>query len=206
MANNFWNFMTAGGAEALGSLFGHGSDRPFKDAMEQYNRFGQKGENALDPFLHAGQGAIPDYQKWLQGQQDPSGFINKMMGQYQESPWAKFQQQQANRAGINAGSANGMSGSTPMIQQMQQNSANISSQDMGSWLQNVLGINTQYGQGQQHLMDQGQNAGNSLANMWSNLGNNMGEAAFGRTAGRNQDYWNRIGGGIDLAKLAPLLL
>src|SRR5665213_800508 len=111
--------------QMFGGMFGD-SGKPYQDAMDQYKEWGDKAQNAQNPFLQAGQGAIGDYQKWLQGQQDPSGFINKMMGQYQESPWAKYQQQQSMRAGTNAASANGLAGSTPFAQQMQQNSQNIS--------------------------------------------------------------------------------
>jgi hypothetical protein len=184
----------------LGGLFGD-SGAPYDAAMDQYQKYAKKAESYQNPFFNAGVGAIPDYQKWLQGMSNPSGFINGLMGQYQESPWAKYQQQQSMRAGTNAASASGLTGSTPFAQQMQQNAANISSQDMNQWLQNVLGINTQYGQGQQNLMTGGQNAANALTNMYGNLGQQMGEAAYGKKAGENQDFWNTIGGGLSLAAM-----
>jgi len=56
------------------------------------------------------------------------------------------------RAANNIGSATGMTGSTPMMQQAQQNAQNISSGDMQNWLSQVLGINNQYGQGEAGLM------------------------------------------------------
>ena len=78
-----------------------------------------------------------DYQDWLQTQKDPSKFINDQMANYQESPYAHYLQQQSMRAGQNAASASGLSGSTPLMQQMQQNSGQIASGDMNQWLQNV---------------------------------------------------------------------
>lgn len=184
----------------LGGLFGD-SGAPYDEAMKQYQKYGQMGADAQNPFLQAGQGAIPDYQNWLKKQQDPSGFINNMMGQYQESPYAKFLQQQSIRGGQNAASASGLMGSTPFAQQLQQNAGNIASGDMNQWLQNVLGINTQYGQGQQNLMTGGQNAANSLTNMYGNMGNQMGQAAYGKQAGKDQDFWNMIGGGAQIAAM-----
>jgi len=193
--------MAAGGMGGfLGGLFGD-SGAPYDKAMDQYQKYGQMGADAQQPYAQAGQGAIGDYQNWLKKQQDPSGFINNMMGQYQESPYAKFMQQQSIRGGQNAASASGLMGSTPFAQQLQQNAGNIASGDMNQWLQNVLGVNTQYGQGQQNLMQGGQNAANSLTNLYSNMGNQMGEAAYGKQAGKDQDFWNMVGGGAQMAAM-----
>lgn len=177
----------------LSGLFGN-SDQPFEDAMDQYREWANKAQGVQNPFLQAGTGAIAPYQQWLSGMQDPSGFINNLMGKYQESPWAKYEQQQGIRSGQNAASASGMIGSTPFAQQLQQNAQNISSQDMQNWLAHVLGINTQYGAGEQNLMGMGQNAANSLTNMYGDMGRQMGAGAFGSGAGQNQDRNNLWGG------------
>ena len=177
----------------LGGLFGN-SGAPYGAAMDQYQQWADKAQGVQQPYLNAGVGAIGDYQKWLQGQQDPSKFINNLMGGYQESPYAQYMQQQSMRAGQNAASASGMMGSTPMMEQLQQNAGNIASGDMNQWLQNVLGINTQYGQGQQNLMQGGQNAANSLTNMYQQMGQQMGDAAYGQAAGKKNDFWNTVGG------------
>lgn len=177
----------------LGGMFGD-SGKPYDKAMQQYQQYGQMGQGVQQPFYDAGKGAIGDYQKWLQGQQDPAAFLNNLMGQYQQSPYNSYLQQQAQNAGINAGSANGTAGSSALMQQMQQNAANIGQQGMDSWLQNALGINSQYGQGQQNLMTGGQGAANSLTNLFSQMGNQMGEAAYGKEAGKQSDFWNTLGG------------
>ncbi len=173
------------------SLFG--SDKPYKDAMHQYRKYTEQGRQTQQPWLQAGQQAIPQYQNWLQSQQNPSEFINNLMGQYQESPYAQYMQQQSMNSGQNAASASGLMGSTPLMQQLQQNAGNIASSDIGSWLQNVLGINTQYGQGQQNLMQGGQNSANALSGMYQNAGQNMGQAAYGAANARNQDWGRMIG-------------
>lgn len=181
----------------LGGLFGN-SGKPYEDAMKQYQEWAQKAQGTQQPFLDAGTGAIGDYQKWLEGQKDPSKFINDQMKNYQTSDYAQNLQQQSMNAGQNAASASGLMGSTPMMQEMQKNAGNIASADQNQWLQNVLGINTQYGQGQQNLMTGGQNAANSLTNMYNQMGQNMGQAAYGQTAGKQQDFWNTIGGGLGM--------
>lgn len=184
----------------LSGIFGD-SGSPYQASMDQYQQFANQAQNVQNPYLQAGNNAIPQYQNWLKGMEDPSKFVNNLMGKYQESPFAKYQQKQAMRAGINAGSANGLSGSTPLMQQMQQNASNISSQDINSWLQNVLGINTQYGVGNQNLMTQGSNAANSLTNMYGEMGKQMGDAAYGKEAGGQNDMFNSLGGLIQLGMM-----
>jgi hypothetical protein len=177
----------------LGGMFGN-SGKPYDKAMEQYQKYLQMGQGVQQPYLDAGKEGLGNYQEWLKGQKDPADFINNLMGQYQQSPYNSYLQGQAQNAGINAGSANGTMGSSALMQQMQQNAANIGQQGMDSWLQNALGINSQYGQGQQNLMQGGQNSANSLMNMYNNMGQQMGDAAYGKEAGKQNDWWNMLGG------------
>jgi hypothetical protein len=181
----------------LGGMFGN-SGSPYSAAMDQYMQWANKAQGVQNPFLQAGTGAIGNYQNWLTGMQDPTKFINNIMGQYQESPYAKYQQQQAMRMANNMGSATGMTGSTPLQLQAQQNASNISSQDMNNWLQNVLGINTQYGAGQGNLMNMGANSANALTGLYQNMGANMGQMAYGQGAAQNNDFMNMIGGGLEM--------
>lgn len=175
-------------------LWGH-SDRPYQKAGEAYQPYYHEAQGYQNPFFQAGQGALGDYQGWLKGQQDPSGFINHLMGQYQESPWAKYQQQQAMRAAQNMGSASGLTGSTPLQLQAQQNASNISSGDMQNWISNVLGINTNYGTGLQGLIQGGQGAANNMSSLASNAGEYMGGVNYGEQAGKNMDR-NSLWSGI----------
>jgi hypothetical protein len=190
--------MFSGGlGQFFGGLFGH-SDRPYKNAMDEYNKWMQKGEGAWNPFLQAGQGAIGDYQNWLKGMQNPGDFVNNLMGQYQESPYTHYLQQQSQRAGTNMGSASGLSGSSALAQQMQQNAGNIAQQGLDSWLKDALGINQMYGQGQGNLMQGGQNAANALGGMYQNAGNFMGAGAYNQQAGRQNDFGNMMNGGFGI--------
>lgn len=193
----------SGAAGFFGGLFGN-SGAPYDAAQQQYQQWANKGQHVQQPFLDAGTGAIGDYQEWLRGQKDPSAFINHLTSQYQESPYAQYLQKQSLRAGQNAASASGLSGSTPLFQQLQRNAGNISSQDQNQWLQNVLGINSQYGQGQNNLIQGGQNSANALTNMYNQVGQQMAEAAYGSEAGKNNDFWNTIGGGLGI--LGSILL
>lgn len=190
----------AGAAELFGGLFGD-SGKPYDAAMDQYQNYSDKAEKAQNPFYTAGTNAIPQFQNWLTSMQNPSDFINHLMTQYQQSPYAKYLQQQSMRAGTNAASASGLIGSTPYAEQLQQNSANIASGDMNQWLQNVLGINSQYGAGTGDLIGRGQNSANTLTSLYNNTGEKMGEASYGKEAGGQQDMWNTIGGVASLASM-----
>jgi hypothetical protein len=181
----------------LGGLFGD-SGKPYDKAMEQYQKYMQMGQGVQQPYLDAGKEGLGNYQEWLKGQKDPSGFINNLMGNYQESPYAHMLQQQAMNAGNNSASASGMMGSSALMQQQMQNAGQIASGDMNSWLQNVLGINTQYGQGQNNLMQGGQNSANKLLDMYSNMGNKMGEQSYNKESSKQNNFWNTIGGGLSM--------
>lgn len=177
----------------LGGLFGN-SSKPYDAEMNQYQDYMNRGKSVQDPYNNAGVGALGNYQDWLNGQKDPSGFINKLMGDYNESPYAHNLQQQSVNSAQNAASASGLTGSTPMMQQIQQNANNISSQDQNQWLQNVLGINTQYGQGQNNLINGGQSSANKLTDLYNSMGNNMGQASYNKEQSKQNNFWNTLGG------------
>jgi hypothetical protein len=126
---------------------------------------------------------------------DPQEFIRHIMSGYQESPWARNLQNTAQRAGTNAASASGLTGSTPFAQQLQQNSSNISSADQNNWLQNILGVNTQYGAGLNNQINSGQHATDILSQLFGNQGNMAGGAEYGTQDYKNQgenSIWDNI--------------
>jgi hypothetical protein len=180
----------------LSSRFSH-SGRPFQRAGGSLTNFMNQGLGYQQPFYNAGVGATGDYQNWLKGMSDPSKFINEQMGKYQESPYNKFLQDQSMRSGINAASAGGTIGSTPFAQQMQQNSANIAQGEMNDWLQNVLGVNTQYGGGLEHLMAGGQHSADEMDELISKFGPELAQMLAGQSEGENFDKMSGIGGLVD---------
>jgi hypothetical protein len=178
-------------------LFGN-SGAPFDKASKALNPFFDRAIGAQNPFFNAGKESIPQFQQFLQMMQDPNKFINDLMGNYQESPYAKYQQDQAMRTATNMGSASGLSGSTPLTQFAQKNARDISSEDMNQWLQNVLGINTQYGEGLQRMMGMGQNAANMISQLNQNFGGAQAGLAYGKERGRQQDQRGLWGGLMDI--------
>lgn len=207
--NQLYSSSALGGGLAglLGGLFGN-SGRPYQAAQNAYQhafpqmqQYLQQAQNIQNPFYQAGTNALPQYQDWLKQMQDPTAFINKTMSSYQESPWAKYQQAEAMRAANNMGSASGLIGSTPLMQQAQQNASQISSQDMQNYLGNVMGVNTQYGAGLQNMIGGGQNAADMIAQLLglqsqnaNDYAQNMARFAYSQAAGKQQDQNNIFGG------------
>jgi len=173
--------------DIFGSIFG-GQGDAYKDAQKQYEKYMNQAQSYQNPFFNAGQRGLGSLQEWLGGMRNPSKFINNQMDKYQESPYARNLQQQAMNAGMNMGSASGLLGSTPLMQQMQQNAGNISSQDQQQWLQNVLGINSLYGQGQAGLAGMGQDAANNLSGISNRAGQDMSQLAYNQRRAEQQRW------------------
>jgi hypothetical protein len=66
--------------QLIQGLFGNSGD-PSRNAGREYFNYYNQSKNALG-----------DYKNDLNTMKDPSGFINKLMGGYQESPWARSYQ------------------------------------------------------------------------------------------------------------------
>lgn len=186
-----------GAANLLDYFFGSNPGDAYKKSMEQYKKYFDKAAGYQEPFYESGKNALPGFEEWLGGMKDPSDFINQLMGNYEESPYAKYLQEQAMRAGNNFGSASGLTGSTALLQQMQENAGGIASKDQQDWLKNVLGINETYGSGLNNLIGKGMESGNNLSSLYSKLGELMGDSAFGKELGRqkkNNSLWSGLGG------------
>lgn len=177
----------------LSGLFGN-SGAGYKDAWNAYQPWMQKAASGFAPYQQAGQNGLNGLQSMLGGMSNPSEFINHLMGGYQQSPWAAYSTLQGQRAGNNAASASGMLGSTPFLQQSQQNAQNISSQDMQNWLGNVLNTNQQALQGYGGLADMGLMGAKGLGDIYGNMGQAAGGAAFGEQQGHQNDLGNIFGG------------
>jgi hypothetical protein len=174
------------------------SGAPYEDFMNQFQKYMGQAQQPQNAFLQAGTNAIPQYQNWLTQQSNPSQFINNQMGNYQESPWAKNMQNQAMRTAQNFGSANGLTGSTPLMMQAQQNAGNIASQDQNNWLQNVLGVNTNYGNGLNNMTNTGQHSADQMSQIMQLMAQGMGAGAFGQQMGEQKDRSDMFGGLLNM--------
>jgi hypothetical protein len=188
-----WGDFSGGLGSFLGGIFGD-SGKPYDEAEKKYKEYEDKIGGINDTYINEGRAGVKNYREWLDKQKDPAKFINDMQDQYSESPYAHYLQQQSVRAGQNAASASGLSGSTPLMQQLQENAGAISSKDMNNWLQHVLGINTQYGEGENNVSNRGQHATDTMTNFYNNQADRVGEAEYGKNKSKNNDLWSTISG------------
>ncbi len=195
------------GIDLISNLFGGGNGgqqkqgyedmmRMIQQGMQQRKDYTNQANNLILPWQQAGQNQLPGYQQNFQRLMDPN-FMKQIMGEYQESPFAKMQMEKGKTAMNNAASASGMLGSTDFGKSQADYARDITSQDQQQYLQNRLGM---YNQGlghQQGLVGQGMNAGMKIGGNLMNLGDalagdytNMGNAGLGARAGQgmqNQD-------------------
>lgn len=165
--------------------------------VQDYNSYrnyvSQYGQN-LSPYQNSG-----NYQ-YSQINQSPTDYYNNIMSGYSESPDAKYQQEQSNKASSFGASASGMTGSGAFYKGLQQNANDIAMNDRNNYYNNVMGANNaqmgalqnyqnqqmQYSQMQQYLTSLGYNSANSLAGYGMQNGMNQGKndsSGLGNLAG-----------------------
>lgn len=168
----------------LSDLFHPG--RPYEAAQDKYNQQYQQGQQYLDPYNKQGQQAGGQLQDIFSQLQNPEQLQNQWASGYQESPYAKQQQQFAQNAGLDAASSQGLLGSSSALQNIQNTSAGIVNQDQQQYMQDLMqkylagaGIGENlYGQGASAA---GQQSGNAL-----NAAGQNSQLEFGkRQAGSN---------------------
>lgn len=200
-----WGSALPGIAGGIGSLIGgfnSGSGQMQDQINNAINRTGQTTDQAnqyLQPYQQGGQQAYGQYNDWLQRMQNPTGFYNDVMSQYQMSPAAQFQMEQGTQAANHSAAAAGNVGTPAAQKALMRYSQGLSSQDMQNYFNNVMGVNSQYGGGLNNLNQMGYGAANQMGQnlMMSNsqiaqLLQNMGMAgAYGQ-----QQQGAGIGGAI----------
>jgi hypothetical protein len=182
-------------ATLISGLIG-GSGSPYDAAADKYRQRSKEAQDVERPFYNEGRRSLGDYRGYLDRMKDPEAFINKLMGDYSMSPYAQNLQKQAMRGATNAASASGLVGSTPFMNASAKASGDIASQDQERWLQDVLGVNKEYGSGLQFSIGSGQNSANSIAKLLEELGIQEGQAAYGSAAGDQLDWNNILSGGL----------
>jgi hypothetical protein len=188
------NSFGGGLSSFLGGIF-NDPRKAYAEGQRAYDPWSDKAAGVFNPFYQEGQKGIGKYEDWLGRMENPQDFINNLMGGYKESPYAKYLQDYATRAGTNAASASGLIGSTPFMQAAQENAAGIASKDMQDWLGRVLGINSEYGRGWGNIMNQGFNAAQGMSNVFGNRARDEAEMAYGKEAA-SQSRGNNIISGL----------
>lgn len=151
---------------------------PYSGAMDEYQDANQmlgnylnQATSYLNPYYQAGTGALPQYQNALDNMKNPSEFYNQMMSGYQESPAAKFRQEQSVNSANARAAATGLSGSSNNLDDVSNITQGIIGQDQQQYFNNLMGINNNYMSGLGGLSNMGMGAAQGYGNLYSNFGN-----------------------------------
>jgi hypothetical protein len=178
----------------LSNIFKGGSN-PADAGMSYLNQIPGQTLPYMQPYLNAGISALNplqnQYANLLGG---PGEFMNKMGSSYQQSPGFQAAMEQALAAGNHAAAAGGMAG-TPQNQfQEMKMATDLSNQDYGNWLQNVLGLYGAGLSGAQGMAGMGQQAGQSMADMIAQTLAQQGNMAFRGEQEKNSKNNSLLGG------------
>lgn len=205
------------GAGLAGGLFGGGD--PYKKANKYWGQIPERTQPFYDPYINAGKDALGklqgEYGSLLGGRgdlqsqfgqlmNDPTGLINKIGSQYQESPGFQWQMKQGMNAANNAAAAGGMAGSPQHQQNAQEVATGLANQDYQNFLNQGLGLYGQglqgnlglYGMGLQGmggLNQMGYGASDQMARIIADMLSQQGQGAFAGQAAKNQQRGDMFG-------------
>lgn len=222
--DNIKDWATGGAQDDMSKYYqqGQGYLQPYQQGgADSFNNWRSRTDaygNMLDSY-----GNPADYS-WRQINQSPMSYYNNIMNSYQESPEAKYAQEQALRSGNAAAAASGMMGSGAYASGIQRNANDISQQDRGNYYGRVMQANQAQQQSLENYQRQRMWNDQMLQNqsmMGLQAGSQMSQNAMNE--GNQQAYWDdkgmtQLGGlgdwamkgglagiGKNLSQLAPYL-
>lgn len=179
-----WSQLGAGGAQLLATILGN---NPGNAANDWLNQSKKDLYPNFQPWIQAGQQALPDWQKQLQLlTQNPGQFINQVGNNYKQSPGLQFQIQQGTQSANNAAAAGGMAGSPQAQQYASTISNNLANKDYYNYLSTALGQYDLGLKGLQDLSNQGQQAAQAYGEDYSSILDAQAKLAYESAKSQNQ--------------------
>ncbi len=173
MINIIWSIKMGGDTDA------EQARGAIQQGLQQQKAQEQQAEQAWGPYSGLGGYAIPKYEGALEQGADPSGYLNQLMGQYQESPYLQNQLQFGQQAAGRAAAQSGMLGSGAEMQAAAGRAQGLRAEDMQNYLNRALGLRQQYLGGMGGLMGMGEEAASGIAGERTGLGKDIGKAYTG---------------------------
>lgn len=168
-----WSQIAKTAAPALGDLlgktggmFGNNWKNPGDSSMDYLNQIPDEVRKYLEPYMNAGQQALPGMQKEFgESMSNPGGRANEIGEGYRQSPGFDFAMKQALKARQNAASAGGFAGTPAHEQYAMQTATGLADQDYNQWMQNALNLHGQGVMGNMGLYQTGAQSANNMAQM-----------------------------------------
>lgn len=189
-------FLAAAGGAALGQTLGGGlaslfQKNPSDSASPYLNQIPGELHKAYDPYINRGNSAYDVMNPQLTSMaQDPAKFLEMLQKNYQPSKSYQLRKDEALQSAANTAAAGGVRGNLNDIKNQARITDSLLGEDMQQWLNNVLGIQGQGLQGQQHLYDIGYGASSNLGGDLSNVLGTQGQNAYQGQQYKNQRLAN----------------
>jgi hypothetical protein len=163
--------------------------RGYENSQDELNKHYQEGQGYLQPYNQHGLEQYGTLLEFIDSLKNPGNLLDKFSNGYQESDYAKNQEQIAQEHGLNAATALGLNGSNTALNAIQRGTSQIGMQDKENYLNRILDT---------YIKGAGLSSGlyNTGANMASNLSNNasrMGEDSANLSFGRENAGGNTLG-------------
>lgn len=197
-----WAGLAAALGPGLGNLFGAGANyfndqwkNPADAAKGTLANIPGQMQQYYNPYIQAGQGAIPA----LQGQygnllNDPGGFMNQMGQGYQKSPGFDYALKTALDASKHAAAAGGMAGSPQAQTQSMGIATNLANQDYNQWLSNAMNLYGRGLSGQENMYNTGFQGSTDLAKNIADVMAKQSELAYKGQQAENEHQQGQQGG------------
>lgn len=190
-----------GAMQYLGGQYGQ-SGLPYEMAGKAFNgtfdKYMPGAQAYLDPYAQGGASAMGNYSNALSKMQDPNAYVNGILNNYQESPMAAFERKYGNQGMSYANSASGMQGSGAAMKAAADYNQQLTSRDMQTYLNNILGVNRDLLSGYSDMSHIGAGAaGQQSQNAYDaakERANMNAQSAYGQTQGAINDKSQAAGG------------
>lgn len=168
---------------------------PANAASPYLSQMGPMFQQAFNPYIGAGQQALPQLQgQYGQLLNNPGQKFNQIGQSFQQSPGYQFQVNQALGAANRAGAAGGMLGSPMEQQNIAGTVNNLANQDYYNWMNGATGMYNQGLQGMGNLYQTGFNASAQNAEDQAAALQSQASNAYAGAANQNQFNQGQAGG------------
>lgn len=169
------------------SQFMSGGPNPADAAQGPLNEAKNVVNQGYNPYIQQGQDAYNTNKGPLDKMTtDPSGFINELMKNYQQSGDFDLRRKEMMKTAGASAAAGGYRGNYDDVMNQTHLTDSLLGDDMQKWLGNVLGRQDAGIAGNQHIYDQGFNANTYKTNDLSNILGTQSTLNFQGQANRNK--------------------
>lgn len=169
-------------------------EQGYKKAGKELDKYYGMGQGYLSPYMQQGQQLFPQLMAQQQALANPAALQAEWAKTYQTSPQAQQALDQARQTGLNEASSMGLMGSSAALGNIQQNAANIQSQDRQRYLDDLMQKYMQSVGIGQNLYGTGANAASALSGNAMNMGAAKASQMYNQYNAPGQLFGNVLGG------------